>query len=402
VSDAGPSTASVLPTASVEQVLAARAALVIDVRAPIEHAEDRFPGALNLPLFDDAERALIGTLYRQQSPEVAFEQGRALLRTHIEPLVRAIAERAGCPLQAQAIEERFVRRTAGGLESLLRELSTAPVAALDARPIVIACWRGGMRSRSLALFLRELGLGQVVVLEGGYRAWRKHVSDGLAAWSASMPTFVLRGWTGVGKTLVLRAIERERPDWVLDLEALAGHRSSILGMVGLRPATQKTFESRLWRRCAVGFGAALVLEGESRKVGDVIVPPRIWDALTGGTCIELVASTERRVDVLIEDYLEHEANRAELRERLPFIEQRIGPVQWHGKLVALLDGRNERELVRVLLERYYDPLYRHSEKEFAHALRIDATDPERAASECIAWIEARGRPQRSNAMSFER
>jgi len=378
-----------VPSATVRQVLAASDALVIDVRAPIEHAQDCFPGALSLPLFDDGERALIGTAYRHASPELAFTSARELLREHIEPLVRAICASAGHELGEARIEQRFLELTSAGLEALQREFEPCALSALPAAPVVLACWRGGMRSRSLTAFLRDLGLERACALEGGYKAWRAHVVAGLQQWEPVAPVFVLRGLTGVGKSLVLRAIERLRPQWVLDLEALAGHRSSILGMVGLQPVSQKKFESGLWRRCARGFETACLLEGESRKVGDVILPERLWSALRTGTCIELVTSTSRRVDVLLEDYLAQPANRAELREQLPFIEHRIGPVKWKGGLVALLDAGRERELVEVLLELYYDPLYRHSEREFSYAARIDSTDPERAAAQCVEWIEAR-------------
>jgi tRNA 2-selenouridine synthase len=310
------------------------------------------------------------------------------MRSHIDPLVRSICARAGHALGEAAIEQRFAERTAFGLDALQHELGTRPLDTLPERAVVLACWRGGMRSRSLASFLRELGLERACILEGGYRAWRAHVAAGLDALALAPPVFVLRGLTGVGKTLVLRAIERLRPEWVLDLEAFAEHRSSILGMVGLTPASQKKFESRLWRRASRGFGAAVVMEGESRKIGDAILPPRLWSALCAGTCIELATTLDRRIDVLLDDYLAHPDSRAQLRRQLPFIEQRIGPVQWAGKLVALLDAGSERELVAVLLERYYDPLYRHSEKAFTIATRIDSTDPQRAASACIAWIEA--------------
>jgi tRNA 2-selenouridine synthase len=378
-----------VPSATVSQVLAASDALVIDVRAPIEHALDCVPGALSLPLFDDGERALIGTAYRHVSPQVAFTSARELLREHIEPLVRAICARAGHELGEARIEQRFLELTSAGLEALQREFEPRPLSELPPAPVVLACWRGGMRSRSLAAFLRDLGLERACVLEGGYKAWRAHVVAGLQQWEPGAPVFVLRGLTGVGKSLVLRAMERLRPQWVLDLEALAGHRSSILGMVGLQPVSQKKFESGLWQRCARGFETACLLEGESRKVGDVILPERLWSALRTGTNIELVTSTPRRVDVLLDDYLAQPANRAQLRVQLPFIEQRIGPIKWKGGLVALLDAGRERELVEVLLELYYDPLYRHSEREFPYATRIDSTDPDRAAAQCVEWIEAR-------------
>jgi tRNA 2-selenouridine synthase len=198
----------------------------------------------------------------------------------------------------------------------------------------------------------------------------------------------LRGLTGVGKTLVLREIERLRPGWTVDLEALAGHRSSILGMVGLEPRSQKAFETGLYARLREGFPAEVVVfEGESRKVGDAILPEPVWSALQGGTNLELVAPTARRVEVLVADYLAHEESRAELARELPFLEERLGPKKWRGELVRLLESGRERELVEILLERYYDPLYRHSETGRAHAATIDATDPEAAARACVELVE---------------
>ena len=132
-----------------------------------------------------------------------------------------------------------------------------------------------------------------------------------------------------------------------------------------------------------------MLEGESRKVGDIVLPASLWHAIDGGTALELCAPLERRVRVLIEDYLCAPENRAELARALPFIEERLGPRRWKGALVALLEGAREAELVEVLLQRYYDPLYRHSETGRQYAASFDSSDPRRAAEEIARWIEAR-------------
>jgi hypothetical protein len=133
-----------------------------------------------------------------------------------------------------------------------------------------------------------------------------------------------------------------------------------------------------------------------------------WDALQAGSNALLEAPLERRIDVLIEDYLGDPDNRPALRAQLPFIEQRLGPVKWEGALVALLDAGRERELVQVLLERYYDPLYLHSERGRDYGLRVDTSDPTAAAEELAAWIEAQtlrrwsASPSRAWARSSER
>jgi tRNA 2-selenouridine synthase len=254
------------------------------------------------------------------------------------------------------------------------------------------CWRGGLRSRSVIGLVRALGLDRATMLVGGYKGYRTFVNEELAR--ATLPrAVVLRGLTGVGKTLVLREIERLRPQSTLDLEELAGHRSSLLGMVGLAPCSQKTFESRLCQRIARGFPDVIFIEGESRKVGDAIVPDRVWSALRGGTSVQLEATVERRVQVLCRDYLATETSRAELRARLPHVEPRLTRAADAPSFVTMLDDGRERELVELLLERYYDPLYRHSQKGVDFAARFDATDPARAAAEILAWADETQRPK---------
>lgn len=375
-----------LPSVAPAAVLAARAPVVIDLRSPKEFAEDHLPGAVNVPLFDDVERAVIGTLYVQRSPEDAFAEARERTRSRIAALVARIAELASFTVPAVDLEARVEALTAKGIAGMEGELTTVPVDELEDAAVVLHCWRGGLRSRSVVALLRELGLTRALALEGGYKAYRAEVRRRLQAWQ-SPASYVLRGLTGVGKTLVLREVERLRPGWTLDLEELAGHRSSILGMVGLEPCTQKTFESRLSRRLDTGFAGPCVVEGESRKVGDVVVPGTVWSALKHGVAIELTAGTETRVRVLIDDYLARPENRAEIRRQLPFIEERLGPVKWKGVLTGLLDRGEEEELVALLLEHYYDPLYRHSEQQHDYAVTIDAGDARTAAAKVVRWIE---------------
>ena len=378
-----------VPSASAAQVLAGRDLRVIDLRTASEHAEDHLPGAVNVPLFDDVGRALIGTLYRRESPQRAFGEARELARARISGLVDEIGLASDWRPPRADLQRELERWTSGGIGAFDSALEGEPIDRLPEDAVVLHCWRGGLRSRSVVAFVRALGLERAVGLAGGYKAYRRAVIESLASW-APPPAFVLRGLTGVGKTLVLREIERLRPGWTVDLEALAGHRSSILGMVGLAPRSQKAFETGLDTRLREGFPAAVVVfEGESRKVGDAIIPERVWCALHGGASLELVATPERRVEVLVEDYLAHPASRAELRVQLPFIERRLG-ARWQGELVALLDAGRERELAALLLERYYDPLYRHSEGRRSYAASFDSSNPAGAAEQIATWISTRG------------
>ena len=383
--------ATVLPAIEPEVLLARPAARIVDLRSPGEFTEDHLPGARNVPLFDDEERALVGLLYHRSSPQGAFQRGLDIVRGKVGRLVREIAAVAGLADPSGELEAIVGDLAQGGIAGLERRLAVQPVGRPEGEPpIVLSCWRGGLRSQSVVALLRRVGV-DAWLLRGGYKAYRRAVRAALEGWAAP-PAFVLRGMTGVGKTLVLRELERIRPGWTLDLEGAAGHRSSLLGMVGLEPVSQKRFESRLAERLRHGLvHPRIVLEGESRKVGDAILPPALWSALQGGTNVELVAPVERRIDVLIEDYLADESHRSALRRQLAEVEARTRPTL---PLLELFDARADREVVALLLEHYYDPLYRHSEKGKTYAVTFDSTDPAAAATRVARWIEspAAGRP----------
>jgi tRNA 2-selenouridine synthase len=367
----------------VAAVLARPSARVVDLRSPSEFADDHLPGAVNVPLFDDAERSVVGLLYHQDSPERAFTEGLELVEGKVLDLVRDALPDAELP--REQVLERTRELAAGGLTGMEARLVAEPLSDAPMAPVVLHCWRGGLRSRSVVALLRQLGATEVVGMQGGYKAYRAQVRTTLEEFAAP-PTFVLRGLTGVGKTLVLREVERLRPGWVLDLERAAGHRSSLLGMVGLEPVSQKTFDSRLAARVRAGFDGAMVVEGESRKVGDVIIPAAVWGSLGSGTNLLLEADVPRRVEVLLEDYLADPSARPRLREQLLLVQERMGGPA--VDLVGLFDGGREAELVERLLADYYDPLYRHSETGKAYAARIDASDPAKAAARVVELIES--------------
>ncbi len=376
-----------VPCVTPAQLDARGDARIVDLRSPGEYAADHLPGAHNVPLFDDDERALVGTLYRRVSPQAAFDEGRRIVTEEVRALVGRIAELAQWRLPSVDLEERVRELTSGGLEHLSKWLETRPVAELPPRALVLHCWRGGLRSRSVAALLLSIGMQRALVLHGGYQAWRGALVRELDA-LALPPVYTLRGLTGVGKTLVLRELERLRPRSTIDLEQLAQHRSSILGGVGLLPVTQKTFETRVVQRARAGFGAYLVVEGESRKVGDVIVPRPLWQAMTRATHLELVAPLARRVEVLRDDYLAQPGAAQALEAPLAFLDERLGLVEGSPCLRELLARGEIERLVTLVLERYYDPRYRHGEQGRRLAARFDAEDPARCAREIADWIDA--------------
>ena len=240
---------------------------VLDARSPAEFAEDHVPGALSLPVLDDAERARIGTLYKQESPFTAKRLGAALVSRNIaRHLEGAIA---GRPKQW--------------------------------RPLVY-CWRGGKRSGALAHVLREVGW-DAHTLEGGYRAYRRYVVERLAGLPQGLEFRVIHGATGCGKSRLLRALAQAGAQ-VLDLEELAAHRGSVLGQLpGTPQPSQKLFESRLQATLAALERARPVyVEGESRKIGQLQVPQALIEAMRGSACILLEAGTAARVELLMDEY----------------------------------------------------------------------------------------------------
>jgi len=304
---------------------------VIDARSESEYALDRLPGALNWPSLNDAERALIGTEYKQISPFAARKRGAMLV----------------------------ARNVAAHIE---REVLDKPK---NWQPLVY-CWRGGQRSGALGLVLGQIGF-RVHLLEGGYQAYRRAVLAALETLPLRLDYRVVCGPTGCGKSRLLGEL-RAQGGQVLDLEALAEHRGSVLGIApGARQPSQKQFETRLWdalRR----FDAQqpVYVESESRKVGDLRVPPALVERMRNAPAIALDLPIEARIALLREDYDFFVRDTGALAERLNALKMLRGAETVKGWQQAARDGRID-ELVRALLVQHYDPTYAQSmPRNFAH------------------------------------
>lgn len=297
---------------------------ILDARSPAEYEEDHLPGAINVPVLDDAERAAVGTVYKQQS---AFE-----------------AKRMGAPLAA--------RNIASHIERLF---SAKP---RGWKPLVY-CWRGGGRSGSLVHVLRQVGW-DARRLEGGYKAFRRQVVADLEELPAGFRFLVVCGATGSGKSRLLEALARAGAQ-ALDLEALAAHRGSVLGeLPGSPQPSQKAFETAIWSALSQFDGQSPVfVESESKKVGNLRVPERLIERMRASRCLRLEAGVETRVALLLEDYAHFVASPAALQAKLDLLRDLHGAeriAQWQEMLAS---GRWQ-PLVRDLLESHYDPAYRRS------------------------------------------
>ena len=320
---------------------------VLDARSPSEFAEDHLPGAINVPVLDDEERALVGTVYKQQS---AFE-----------------AKRLGAPIAARniarAIEERFAGKPRGW------------------RPLVY-CWRGGGRSGSLAHVLRQVGWN-AARLDGGYKAFRRQVVAELERLPDRARFHVICGATGSGKSRLLEALAASGAQ-VLDLEALAAHRGSVLGELPDAPQpSQKSFETAIWTALSqIDPSRPVYVESESRKVGNLRVPERLIERMRASRCFRLEAEQYTRVALLLEDYAHFVADPQALAQKLRCLAPLHGGARIEAWLAELARG-GWQALVSDLLESHYDPAYRRS-------LERNYTDAATAASIPVTDIGAEG------------
>jgi len=294
---------------------------LIDVRSPQEFGEDHLPGAINLPVLSDSERAEIGTIYKQESPFRARKLGAALI----------------------------ARNAARHLEGPLADKAHAW------RPFVY-CWRGGQRSGGFATILAEIGW-RVTVLDGGYKAYRRLVVDFTKAEPFGHRLVLIDGDTGSAKTELL-ALLAARGHQVVDLEALAGHRGSVFGaMAGAQPS-QKAFEGGVANAFArLDPDRPVLVEAESAKIGGRHVPPALWAAMQGAPRLLVDAPETERARYLTRAYGDILADRESFRDRLVG----LTPIQGKERIAAWLDllDRDALEtLAADLIRHHYDPRYR--------------------------------------------
>lgn len=321
---------------------------IIDVRAPSEFATDHVPGAINLPVLSDCERAEVGTIYKQVSPFAARKLGAALVaRNAADHIAGPLAEKEGAW-----------------------------------RPLVY-CWRGGQRSNSFASILAQIGW-RVDVVEGGYKAWRRLVLEALHKGRVPHRIVLLDGNTGTAKTEILARVAALGGQ-VLDLEALARHRGSIFGEMGDQPA-QTGFESALVADLLrLDPARPVLIEAESSRVGQVSVPPALWSAMCAAPRIEVTAPLSARAWYLSETYGDLASDAGWLEARL----DQLVSLQGHARVDAwqkMAQAGAFSDLAGALMAEHYDPRYAKSRARHAPEIAatvaladMSATDFDRAA-----------------------
>lgn len=299
---------------------------IIDVRTPAEYEIDHIPGAINAPVLSNAERVIIGTMYKQESAFKATKLGAVMVARNI----------------ARHLETIFIDKPHNW------------------RPLVY-CWRGGKRSGSMSSWLNLVGW-RARQLHGGYKAWRHYVVEQLEQTPKNFNYIVLAGPTGSGKTRLLQALAQVGAQ-VLDLEELASHRGSLLGKLpDQEQPAQRGFETRLLQKLA-SFDPKLPVftEAESKRIGLIHLPDSLLSTMYQGRCVKVQASFDKRIEFLLQDY-DHLFNDKEdfkrVLQRLTSLHSKKTIGYWHG----LIEQEQKAELFTELVKTHYDPAYNRSSK----------------------------------------
>ena len=341
---------------SVEEALS-EGNIIVDVRTAEEFSKGSVPDALSRPLFDNLERAEIGKIYKQIGRDAAVEKGLKIIEPRLQDFLTSLAD-------------------------------------LKSYRLVVYCARGGMRSASVVRLLQQNGF-RVVQMRGGYKRFRQYVLQQL---ENPMPSFiVLHGQTGVGKTLLLKKL----PDH-LDLEGLAGHRSSLFGAINKTPRSQKNFEGLLVQKLrTLPYARPLFVEGESRKVGQVFIPQflanamksgmlvfipqHLANAMKSGMRVLLSASMKTRINRIVEEYqICDEQSFQQVDSILISLRVSLGKLKV-DQLRLWLQKEEIEKIVYMLLADYYDPLYMHSMSGYQYVMELSAEDLNLAADELIRF-----------------
>ncbi|MCZ2256943.1 tRNA 2-selenouridine(34) synthase MnmH [Sporosarcina sp. G11-34] len=319
----------------------------VDVRSPREFNESTIPGSINIPVFNDEERAEVGTLYKQVGAEEAKVRGLAIFSKKLPDFI-----------------------------ATFKNIET---------PITVFCWRGGMRSKTAATVLDLMGI-HAKRLYGGIRSYRQWVVHELEDKKFLPKLFVLNGFTGSGKTLILKKLHTKGYP-VIDLEGIAGHRGSIFGQIGLEPSNQKKFDSLLLKEVSHYENEPFVfIEGESRRIGKVSLPEFLNDKKEKGKQLFINIPIEVRVQNILDDYKPWESSKP-FKEAFQLIKKRIHtPIA--RQIESDLENGDFASATKLLLEFYYDPKYKHASEQYTdeQKIEIDAVDVQDAYEKVIDTI----------------
>jgi tRNA 2-selenouridine synthase len=339
-------------TVTIKEALNLPNTIFLDIRSESEYAEDHIPGAVNIPLFDDKERAIVGIIYKEQGIEEAKKIGLKI----VGPKLTHIYER---------------------------------VLDFKHKNIVVYCWRGGMRSKSIHKVLKLLGL-RIFRIEGGYKSYRRFVNTFFEG-PFEFEIVVCHGLTGVGKTEIIKDIKKLHINAV-DLEDFAQNRGSVYGNVALpMQPTQKFFESmlfdELWK---IRNQKYVIMECESKRIGKVFLPNSVYQAMQVGKHFLIYDTIPNRIQRIIAEYTEFCSNDDvinQLLESTSLLQKRLGKTVVN-QLQDMIKAKEFAPVVEYLLINYYDPLYKYPDGPSGeYDLSLFASNRQRAIQSIIDFLE---------------
>ena len=328
-----------------EFLLLAKTNPVLDVRSPGEFTHAHIPNAYNLPLFNDEERAKVGTAYKQQSREDAIKIGLDFFGPNMRGMVEKIEGIvAGCGLGVTGLNHS--NKPSNSQTSNSQPVTSQPPT------ILLHCWRGGMRSAAVAWLLDLYGF-KVYTLIDGYKAYRHWT---LEQFAKEYNFRIIGGYTGSGKTLLLHALANENNS-IIDLEGLANHKGSALGALGNLPQpTQEMFENLLATQLSTVThqpSTVIYLEDESQRIGNLQIPMPLWYCMRKASVYFVDIPFEERLNYLTAEYGIHP--KEQLVNAIMRIQKRLGGLETKNAINFLLEN-NFKESFRILLH-YYDKWY---------------------------------------------
>ncbi len=311
--------------------------LYIDVRTSEEYKIDHIPNAINIPLLDEEERKKIGILYKTYGSEIARRKGVDLITPKLQKLIDLMLEKT----------KNF-------------------------QNIIFYCSRGGLRSYSMASFYSMVSDKKIYTIERGYKGFRNYILNFFNNLEQEIKGkfLVVDGLTGSGKTLILNTLKNQNLP-VIDLEALATHRGSAFGKIGITQDTnQKKFESNLWKELFnLKEEKIIIIEGESKKIGRINLPEGFYKLMKNSPHIWLETSLENRIEILYNDYLNNKPNDKEIEEAIFRIKDFCSKKIIENMLI-LLKNKDYKSLIKELIENYYDKLYHKKRLKFEDFYKI--------------------------------
>lgn len=325
--------------------------ILIDARSPKEFEESPIPGAVNIPALLDDERAEVGTAYVRESSEKAKEIGIEKISKRLPEIFREINE----------LSKKYDK-------------------------LVFYCARGGMRSSSLEAIFYALKY-KTLKLEGGYKAYRNYIMEHLPEKNENIKYVVLHGRTGVGKTKILEKLA-ERGYSVMDLEKMADHKGSFFGgLCEAKKQSQKRLESEIYECLSENRSGYVLVESESKRIGDVYLPEIIHDSILNGYHLIIDTSMGNRVKIIMEDYAG--ASTEELKECLDKVGRYISKERYDAYSSLLEEGKIA-ELSEILMDKYYDPLYDVSINKYEYEENIFYNTTDEAADRVAEYLLRKG------------